>query len=106
MVLAVLLGGVSLVMVGEQAQEMHVVKWIFTTNIPALNAWMPDWLGLWFSVFPTVKTLVAQALAAALFVGSLFLPQKQIRSIWQFWIKSHRNFEQINRKSPLAGFCR
>lgn len=73
----VMLGGVLLVMVGEQAQEMQLAKWIPTTNIPALDAWMPDWLGLWFSVFPTVETLAAQALAAALVVGSFFLAKKQ-----------------------------
>lgn len=72
----VLLGGVLLVMVGEQAQEMQLARWIPTTNIPALS-WIPDWMGLWFSVFPTVETLAAQAIAAALVIGSFFLAKKQ-----------------------------
>jgi hypothetical protein len=33
---------------------------------------IPGWVGLWFAIFPTVEGLVAQALAAALVVGSYF----------------------------------
>jgi len=73
----VLLGVVLLVMVGEQAQEMQLARWIPTTTIPWLAPYMPDWLGLWFSVFPTVETLAAQAIAAALVIGSFFLAKKQ-----------------------------
>lgn len=73
----VLLGGVLLIMVGEQAQEMQLAKWIPTTNIPWLEGWMPDWLGLWFSIFPTVETLAAQGIAAAIVIGSFFLAKKQ-----------------------------
>ncbi len=72
----ILLGGVLLIMVGEQAQEMQLAKWIPTTNIPVLD-WIPDWLGLWFSIFPTVETIAAQAIAAALVIGSFFLAKKQ-----------------------------
>lgn len=72
----ILLGGVLLIMVGEQAQEMQLAHWIPTTSIPWLEPWMPDWLGLWFSIFPTVETLAAQALAAILVVGSFFLAKK------------------------------
>jgi high-affinity iron transporter len=73
----VLLGGVLLIMVGEQAQEMQLAHWIPTTTIAPLASRLPDWLGLWFSVFPTVETLSAQALAAALVIGSYFLARKQ-----------------------------
>ena len=66
----VLLGGVLLVMVGEQAQEMQQAGWLSTTEIPWLAARLPSWVGLWLSVFPTVETLVAQVLAALLVVGS------------------------------------
>ena len=65
-----LLGVVLLVMVGEQAQEMQLAGWIRTTPISWLK--IPDWAGLWFSVFPTVQTLVAQAIALLLVVGSYF----------------------------------
>ena len=68
----VLLGGVLLVMVGEQAQEMQLARWLSTTQIPWLVHSIPPWIGLWFSVFPTVETLTAQAVAALLVVGSYF----------------------------------
>jgi high-affinity iron transporter len=69
----VMLGVVLLVMVGEQAQEMQQAHWIPTTPIKALTNIIPAWLGLWFSIFPTVETLAAQSLAAILVVGSYFL---------------------------------
>ena len=71
----VLLGGVLLVMVGEQAQEMQLANWIPTTDIAALKG-LPDWAGVWFSVFPTVETLAAQGVAAVLVIGSYFLAQR------------------------------
>lgn len=73
----IMLGAVFLVMVGEQAQEMQLARWIPTTQ---LNWPIPDWMGLWFSVFPTVETLVAQILAAVLVIGSYFLAR--YRTIW------------------------
>jgi len=68
-----MLGAVLLVMVGEQAQEMQLAHWLPTTAIPFLADHIPAWMGLWFSVFPTVETLAAQALAAALVLGSYFM---------------------------------
>jgi high-affinity iron transporter len=68
----ILLGVVLLVMVGEQAQEMQLAHWISTTPIDSLKDYMPPWLGLWFAVFPTVETLVAQLIAAVLVIGSYY----------------------------------
>ncbi len=65
-----LLGAVLLVMVGEQAQEMQLAHWIPTTPIASLDGKIPAWAGVWFSVFPTVETLLAQGVAAALVIGS------------------------------------
>jgi high-affinity iron transporter len=73
----VMLGGVLLVMVGEQAQEMQIAHWIPTTEIAALRPLVPAWAGLWFSVFPTVETLGAQALAGAIVAGSYFYARRQ-----------------------------
>jgi high-affinity iron transporter len=72
-VTGVMLGFVLLVMVGEEAQEMQQAAWIHTTT---LHLAMPAWLGVWFSVFPTVQTLLAQGIAAALVLGSFFAAQK------------------------------
>jgi high-affinity iron transporter len=69
----VLLGVVLVVMVGESVQEMQLAGWLPTTSIGVA---IPGGLGLWFAVFPTVESLVAQALAAALVLGSYFLAEE------------------------------
>ena len=76
-VTGVMLGFVLLVMVGEQAFEMQQADWIRTTTIPWLENKIPAWAGVWFSVFPTVQTLVAQALALIVVVGSYFVARMQ-----------------------------
>ena len=68
----ILLGMVLLVMVGEQAQEMQLAHWIPTTQIDRLANVIPPWMGMWFAVFPTVETLVAQLIATVLVVGSYY----------------------------------
>lgn len=76
----IMLGGVLLVMVGEQAQEMQLAHWLSTTPIAALR-FLPAWAGLWFAVFPTVETLAAQGLAALLVLGSYFVAERRAHSI-------------------------
>jgi high-affinity iron transporter len=71
-----MLGVVLLVMVGEQAQEMQLARWIPTTQIDWLENRIPAWMGLWFSIFPTRETLIAQLLAAAVVIGSYFLARR------------------------------
>jgi high-affinity iron transporter len=68
----ILLGVVLEVMVGEQAQEMQVAHWISRTDISWLANVIPTWMGMWFAVFPTYETMVAQLLAAILVVGSYY----------------------------------
>ncbi len=68
----VLLGVVLLVMVGESVQEMQQAGWIPTTPIQIS---IPDWVGLWFAVFPNVQGLLAQAGAAVLVLGSYITAQ-------------------------------
>jgi len=72
----ILLGVVLLVMVGEQAQEMQLAHWISATPIPSLVPVIPKWAGLWFSIYPTYETLIAQAIAAVLVVGSYYAARK------------------------------
>lgn len=72
----ILLGVVLLVMVGEQAQEMQLAHWISTTPIDSLKPYIPPWMGLWFAVFPTVETLVAQLIAALLVIGSYYAARR------------------------------
>ena len=68
-----LLGVVLLVMVGESVQELQQAGWIGTTPVGIA---VPGWMGLWFSIFPNVQTIVAQVAAAALVVGSYFLAEE------------------------------
>jgi high-affinity iron transporter len=63
----VMLGVVLLVMVGEEAQEMQLAGWLPVTTLPLP---IPDWLGLWFAIFPTLESLIAQGVALLLVVGS------------------------------------
>ncbi len=65
----VMLGAVLVVMVGESIQEMQLAGWVSTTTV---NLPIPDWMGVWFAVFPTVESLTAQFLAAAIVLGSYF----------------------------------
>jgi high-affinity iron transporter len=69
----VLLGVVLLVMVGESVQELQQAGWIGTTPV---GITVPGWMGLWFSVFPNVQTIVAQVAAAVLVIGSYFLAEE------------------------------
>ena len=69
----IMLGFVLLVMVGESVQELQAAGWIGTTPLPIS---VPGWMGLWFSIFPNVETLGAQAIAAVLVIGSYVLAQE------------------------------
>ena len=69
----VMLGVVLLVMVGESVQELQQAGWIGTTS---LHIAIPGWMGLWFSIFPNIQTVVAQAAAAAFVIGSYFLAEE------------------------------
>jgi high-affinity iron transporter len=72
----IMLGFVLLVMVGEQAQEMQLAGWIPTTKIDWLTG-IPDWMGVWFSIYPTIETLAAQLFAAFLVIGSYYMARRQ-----------------------------
>lgn len=58
---------VLIVMVGESVQEMQQAGWI---PLSSISLHFPDWIGLWFAVFPTIQSLIAQAIAVILVVGS------------------------------------
>src|SRR3954469_25523435 len=72
----ILLGVVLLVMVGEQVQEMQLAHWISRTEIPWLVDVIPAWVGMWFAVFPTCETMIAQAIAALLVIGSYYAARR------------------------------
>lgn len=68
----VMLAGVLVVMVGESAQELQLAGWISATPV---NLPIPDWMGLWFAIFPTLESLSAQVLAGVFVIGSYFVAQ-------------------------------
>jgi high-affinity iron transporter len=74
----VMLSFVLLVMVGEEAQEMQLARWLPMTEIPKLAYVIPSWMGMWFSIFPTIETLSAQALAGLLVFGSYFTARSSV----------------------------
>jgi high-affinity iron transporter len=71
-----MLAVVLFVMVGEEVNEMQLAGWIGTTEIPWLH--VPDWMGTWFSIFPNVQTIAAQAGALVLVLGS-YLAAEHVR---------------------------
>ncbi len=85
----VLLGGVLLVMVGEQAQEMQLAGWISTTEIPWLAPIARPWMALWFGITPTIETLAAQAIAAVLVLGSYAIVRVQLKQDVRAAKRSH-----------------
>ena len=69
----VLLAFVLVVMVGQTARTMQGTGWLPITPAPID---VPYWAGLWFGVFPTWETLLAQVGALVFVVGSYFLAQE------------------------------
>jgi high-affinity iron transporter len=68
----IMIGGVLLVMVGEQVQEMQQAGWCSTTSVALA---IPDWMGTWFALFPNLEGLAFQAMAAIFVIGSYFAAQ-------------------------------
>lgn len=75
-VTGVMLAVVLLVMVGEEAQEMQFAGWLPTTPLRRLGEIIPGWIGLWFSIFPTLETLLCQLIAGVLVFGSYFTARR------------------------------
>ncbi len=63
----ILLVMVLTVMVGETIQEMQLAGWM--TETP-LNIIIPNWIQVWFCVFPNVESMIFQALAVVYVLGS------------------------------------
>jgi len=68
----VMLGFVLLVMVGESVQELQQAGWIGTTS---LGFTVPGWMGLWFSIFGNLETVLAQVIAAGSWSGPTSWPR-------------------------------
>lgn len=84
----IMLGGVLLVMVGEQVQEMQQAGWCSTTSVALF---IPDWMGTWFALFPNLEGLLSQAMAAIFVIGSYFAAQH---------ISGRRNVKTMDQLIP------
>lgn len=62
-----MIAAVLLVMVGASGQAMQQAGWLPATP---LGLAIPDWLGAWFGVYPTLEGLAVQTMAATLVIGS------------------------------------
>ncbi|QBD75482.1 iron permease [Ktedonosporobacter rubrisoli] len=72
----VLLAMVLFIMVGEQVFEMEQAGWFSAMPISWLK-WIPDWAGVWLSIYPDLPTIIAQVIAMALVFGSYFVSRYQ-----------------------------
>jgi hypothetical protein len=72
----ILLSAVLLVMVGQEVQELQQAGWLRTTAIAGLH--LPGWMGLWFSLVANWQTVIAQALAAGIVIGSYVAAERRI----------------------------
>jgi high-affinity iron transporter len=68
-----MLGGVLMVMVGEQVQEMQQAGWLSQTTLPLP---IPGWMGMWLALFPNAEGIAAQALAGGFVIGSYYLARR------------------------------
>jgi high-affinity iron transporter len=66
----VLVGTVLVVMIGGTALTFQSLGWLPQHELPFTT---PEWMGSWFEIYPYWETIGAQALAAALVIGSYFL---------------------------------
>jgi high-affinity iron transporter len=69
----ILLALVLVVMVGQTARTLQGTGWLSIHSAPID---VPYWAGLWFGVFPTWETLIAQVGALVFVIGSYFLAQE------------------------------
>jgi high-affinity iron transporter len=68
-VTGMLIALVLVVLVGNTARTMQGVGWL---PIHPVDIELPLWMGTWLGIYPTVETLVAQALAFCFVIGSYF----------------------------------
>ncbi|ACZ43229.1 High-affinity Fe2+/Pb2+ permease-like protein [Thermobaculum terrenum ATCC BAA-798] len=72
----IMLGAVLEIMVGEQVNEMQLAGWLPVHTFPLH---IPDWMGIWFSLFNNWETVIAQVLAAVLVIGSFYAARRDTR---------------------------
>ena len=89
----VLIALVLVVLVGNTARTMQGVGWL---SIHPLEVEFPLWIGTWLGVYPTVETLVAQAVALCFVIGSYFAAE---------WVRK-RDLRSGEGRMPSVGWQR
>ncbi len=90
-VTGVLIALVLVVLVGNTARTMQGIGWL---SITPIDVELPLWMGTWLGIFPTVETLVLQAGAFALVIGSYFAAE--------WWRKRRVRPEAPSRPLPAT----
>lgn len=70
MVTGGLIALVLVVMIGNTVHVMQIVGWMPITAVPGLT--VPYWMGQWFGVYSIWESLIAQAIALIVVLGSYF----------------------------------
>ena len=88
-VTGMLIALVLIVLVGNTVRTLQGVGWL---PISPIDIEFPLWMGTWMGVFPTVESLVAQALAFGFVVGSYFAAEwvrkRNVRRAAAAWTRS------------------
>ena len=74
-VTGVMIALVLVVMVGNTVHVLQVVGWAPIT--PVSGAQFPYWAGVWFGIYATWESLIAQAIALVFVIGSYYLAEMQ-----------------------------
>lgn len=98
-VTGVMIGFVLIVMVGQTARTMQGTGWL---PITPLGFDPPYWASLWFGVYPTVETVVAQLAAAAFVIGSYYLAQEVRVKRPQRAARKRRATAAVQTPQPVA----
>ena len=93
---------VLIVLVGNTVRTLQGVGWLPITPI---DVDFPLWMGTWLGIFPTVESLVSQAVAFAFVVGSYFAAEwvrkRSVRKATAEWMR--RREEQSAVATEAAG---
>ncbi|HET6829761.1 MAG TPA: FTR1 family protein [Solirubrobacterales bacterium] len=103
-VTGVLIALVLIVLVGNTVRTLQGVGWLPITPI---DVDLPLWMGTWLGIFPTVESLVAQAVAFAFVIGSYFaaewIRKRNVRKAAAKWQRAYAEADGGVPGRPAAG---
>jgi high-affinity iron transporter len=96
----VLIALVLVVLVGNTVRTMQGVGWL---SIHPIDVELPLWMGTWLGIYPTVETLLAQALAFCFVVGSYFAAEWMRKRDLRRTIAAHEKSLRETAEPAAAG---